>query len=253
MNLIITSPSPKVKWIELDNKEKRNALTHNLILELNHEIQLFEKSSDKVLVISGGEAFFSSGVDLSEMHKESSSSMIEKNKVGPEWEDLYHCTKPTIACVSGMCYGGGLELALMCDMIVASLYATFRLPELSIGTIPGIGGSVRLSRLIGHKAASHLIFSSGSLHAARAFELGMINQLTNPEQLITSTLNLAIKIASQSLPLLQKAKKAMRFDLSLQEALYHEKDLFYSTFDLADQKEGMEAFLEKRPAVFRDE
>lgn len=241
MFLIITSPAPKVKWIKLNRREKRNALCQDLMQELQEEINIFEQGDDHVLVISGDDDCFSAGVDLREIYQETQKSMREKDKIGSMWEAVSRCSKPVIACVSGMAYGGGFELALMCDIITASKTAVFKLPELTVGTIPGIGGSVRLTHLIGPKATSSLIFQSASFSAQRAYDLGVVSHIF--EDLIPQTLELAKRIANQSLPLLQKTKQAIRSAINMEQALETEKQLFYSTFDLAEQKELMRSFL----------
>ncbi len=241
MFLIITFPSPKVKWIKLNRKEKRNALCHDLMAELQLEIEEFEQGDNHVLVISGDDDCFSAGVDLHEIYEETQQSMKDKDKIGFIWEAVDRCSKPIIACVGGIAYGGGFELALMCDIITASKTANFRLPELTVGTIPGIGGSVRLNQLVGPKIASSLIFESGILCAQRAYDLGVVSHIF--DDLESQTLDLAQKIANQSLPLLQKSKQAIKGSVSLDVALKNEKNLFYSTFDLKDEKEKMKKFL----------
>lgn len=224
MFLIITSPSPKVKWIKLNRREKRNALCYDLMQELQEEIKIFEQGDDHVLVISGDDDCFSAGVDLQEIYQETQESMQEKDKIGSMWEAVARCSKPVIACVSGMAYGGGFELALMCDIITASKTAVFKLPELTVGTIPGIGGSVRLTHLMGPKATSSLIFESSALSVQRAYDLGVVSYIF--EDLTHETLDLARKIANQSLPLLQKAKQAIKGSMNLEASLKNEKKLF---------------------------
>ena len=246
MYLIITSPAPKVKWIRLNRLEKRNALCQSLMVELCQAIDEFEESSDNVLVLSGDPDYFSSGMDLKEVFQDTASSMRREAKIGPLWERLSRCTKPTIASVSGIVFGAGFELALMCDVIIASDQSQLRFPELCVGTIPGLGGSVRLNHLAGPKVTSHMIFSTEPITAQRAYELGIISKCVPHELLIEETLSLAEKIASQSLPLLQKAKQAICASTQMTFALKAEKALFYSTFDLPDQKEKMQTFLEKR-------
>ncbi len=246
MYLIITSPAPKVKWIWLNRPEKRNALCQGLMEELSVEIDVFEESADAVLVISGGPDYFSAGLDLKEVFQETATSMRQGERVGSLWERLSHCIKPTIASVSGMAFGGGFELALMCDMIISCDQAQFRFPELSVGTIPGLGGSVRLSELVGPKITSHMIFSGEPITAQRAYDLGIVTKVVSHESLEAETLELASKIALQSLPLLQKAKQAILASTQTNFALKAEKELFYSTFDLPEQKTRMQAFLEKR-------
>ena len=177
--------------------------------------------------------------------------LIKKDFILP-WERLSKFRKPTIAAVSGYALGGGCEIAMMCDVIIAAENAKFGQPEINLGTIPAAGGTQRLVRSIGKSKAMELVLSGNIISAFEAKEYGLVSSVVPTELLLTKALELANKIATKSLPVLIMAKEAVNraYELSLEEGMKNERRLFQSTFSLSDRKEGMKAFLEKRKAKF---
>jgi enoyl-CoA hydratase/carnithine racemase len=169
-----------------------------------------------------------------------------------EWADFTKVSKPVIAAVNGFCLGGGCELAMMCDMILASTTAKFGQPEINLGVIPGAGGTQRLTRAIGKAKAMHLCLTGDLVDAEWAERAGLVTKVVPPEELLPESIQIATKIASKGRMSVLMAKEAVNAsqELSLQEGLRLERRLFHSLFATADQKEGMNAFLEKRPPNF---
>lgn len=181
-------------------------------------------------------------------------SDVYKNDLFGELDVITRAKKPIIAAVNGFALGGGCELAMMCDIILASENAKFGQPEVKIGTIPGIGGSQRLTRAIGKSKAMEWILTGDMYTAAEAEKSGLVSRVVKPEELMDEALKLANKIASYSQPIVQLAKETVNraFESSLKEGLNFEKRAFQSTFATYDQKEGMKAFVEKREPKFQD-
>jgi len=171
------------------------------------------------------------------------------------WESIVKFRKPTIAAVAGYALGGGCELAMMCDFIIAADNAKFGQPEITIGTIPGAGGTQRLTRLVGKSKAMEMVLTGRMMDAAEAERAGLVSRVVPLDQLISDALKTAEKIASMSLPITMMAKDAVNraYEVSLNEGIHFERRLFHSTFSTEDQKEGMNAFSEKRPPVFKDQ
>jgi len=170
------------------------------------------------------------------------------------WERIAKFRKPAIAAVAGYALGGGCELAMMCDFIIAADNAKFGQPEIAIGTIPGAGGTQRLTRVVGKAKAMEMVLTGRMMDAAEAERAGLVTRIVPADQLITDALKTAEKIASMSLPIAMMAKDAVNraYEVSLNEGIHFERRLFHSTFATEDQKEGMNAFSEKRPPVFKD-
>ena len=249
---IIFEKNQKVGLIKLNRPKHLNALCDALIKELNYTLDYIENDDNiSVVVLTGSEKAFAAGADISEMSNKDFLELIKKDFILP-WERLSKFRKPIIAAVAGYALGGGCEIAMMCDIIIAAENARFGQPEINLGTIPAAGGTQRLVRSIGKSKAMELVLSGNIISAHEAKECGLISNVVPTELLVTKSLELANKIASKSLPVLIMAKEAVNrsYELSLEEGMKNERRLFQSTFSLSDRKEGMKAFLEKRKAKF---
>lgn len=245
-NILVSLPYPFVKCIELNRKHKKNALTQELMEELALEIESFENSEDKLLILTGGPDFFSAGVDLNEFVGETQSSMRAKDKIGKLWSRLGECSKPVLGKVSGMALGGGFELLLMCDLVVADESAFFGFPELFVGTIPGLGGTQKLPQMIGKSLAFDMFLTKRFLSAHEALAKGIVSSVVSADSLDQKIEEMAKSITHHPLDLLKTLKKAVGFGLRAHfENLDFEKNLFYKTFDTPYQKDCLERFLKK--------
>ena len=205
----------------------------------------------RAIVVTGNERAFAAGADIGEMAGASPIDMLKTNRIG-QWDRVRRISKPVIAAVNGWCLGGGCELAMTLDLIVAGEGARFGQPEIGIGIIPGAGGTQRLTRAIGKSKAMRMILTGEPITAREALDAGLVAQVTTDELCVEDALALAAKIATRSPLALRLAKEAVNFayEASLTDALAHERRLFYLLFASEDQKEGMAAFLEKRTPDF---
>ncbi len=251
---IVLQKNKKVAVIELNRPKYLNALCDELIKELNIVLDLLEKDDNiNVAVLTGSDKAFAAGADIKEMNNKEYIDHLKNDFIKP-WERLSKFKKPIIAGVAGYALGGGCEIAMMCDIIIAAENAKFGQPEINLGTIPAAGGTQRLVRSIGKSKAMELVLSGNTISAKEAKEYGLISEVVSIDLLKIKTLELAHKIASKSLPVLIMAKEAVNrsFESSLEEGMINERRLFQSTFSLFDRKEGMEAFLEKREPKFNN-
>ena len=218
--------------------------------DLMHAARAFD-ADDAVgaIVITGSERAFAAGADIKEMSKRDYVGSYLKNQF-KSWGDLQAINKPTIAAVSGFALGGGCELAMLCDLIIASESAKFGQPEVTLGVIPGCGGTQRLIRAIGKSKAMEMVLTGNMITAAQAERDGLVCRVVPNDKLVESALETANKIASFSRPVIAMAKETVNaaHELNLAEGLRFERRIFHSMFSLEDQKEGMAAFSEKRPA-----
>ncbi|MCA3575104.1 MAG: enoyl-CoA hydratase [Aestuariivirga sp.] len=241
--------------VTLNRPQALNALNEALIAELNEALAAFE--ADPLIgctVITGSEKAFAAGADVKEMaQKTYVDAYLGKFLEG--WTRISETRKPVIAAVSGFCLGGGLELAMMCDFIIASETARFALPEITLGIMPGAGGTQRLPRFIGKAKAMDLILTGRMMDAAEAERSGLIARVVSPEKLLDEALAAAARIASFSQPIVMMAKETVNRaeETTLSEGSRFERRLFLSMFATADQKEGMQAFIEKRKPSFRNQ
>lgn len=251
---IIVETTGKVGRVTLNRPQALNALNEALIGELNEALSAFE--TDPAIgctVITGSEKAFAAGADVKEMaEKTYVESYLGKFLDG--WTRISETRKPVIAAVSGFCLGGGLELAMMCDLIIASETAKFALPEITLGIMPGAGGTQRLPRFIGKAKAMDLILTGRMMDAAEAERAGLVARVVAPDKLMDEALAAAAKIASYSQPIVMMAKETVNRaqEVSLTEGARFERRLFLSMFATGDQKEGMKAFIEKRKPEFRN-
>lgn len=253
--LILTESRDRVGLVTLNRPKSYNALNYQLLTEITEALEYFDENKDiGAMVITGNEKAFAAGADITNM-VDCSSEEIQKSPFIPAFEGILGIKKPVIAAVSGYCLGGGLELAMACDLIVAAETASFGQPEINLGIIPGAGGTQRLSRAIGKSLAMEMILNNRTLSAEEALSFGLINAVHPVENYLERTLDLVQEIAHRSPLAVQAAKKAINqsFQGSLSEGLMSEREIFYHLFDTKDQQEGMTAFLEKRKPNWRGE
>lgn len=243
----------KVGLITLNRPKALNAINAQLISELNQVLDECEADADiGAILLTGSEKAFAAGADIKEMKDKSFSDVALNDFIAP-WERLSRCRKPVVAAVSGYALGGGCELAMMCDFIIASDTARFGQPEIMLGVIPGAGGTQRLARSIGKSKAMDLCLTGRHMDAAEAERCGLVSRVVPAAELLGEALKAAEKIASFSLPAVMMAKDAVNraFESTLAEGIRFERRIFHSLFATEDQKEGMAAFAEKRPAQFK--
>lgn len=241
--------------IELNRPKRLNALNRKMMEEIASQMEAFDNDPRiRVIVLQGNERAFAAGADIEEMMKESPLS-FELADPFAIWDRFMSVNKPVIASVSGFALGGGFELALHCDLIIAAENAQFGFPEVNLGVMPGAGGTQLLTRSIGKRKALELIWLGEHISAEVALELGVINRVVAPEIIEEETMRLAGKLAGQAPIAVRLIKEAVgkAEDLPLQDGLTLERKNFYLTFDSVDQKEGMQAFIEKRAAHFKGE
>jgi enoyl-CoA hydratase len=230
-------------------------LTFKTILtstEENIALEQFERDEKvRAIVLTGSDRAFAAGADIKEMSDETSISIMLKDQFAM-WDRVKDCKKPIIAAVSGFCLGGGCELAMTCDIIVASETAQFGQPEINIGVIPGAGGTQRLTRAVGKYKAMEMVLTGRNISAQEAHQWGLVNKVVPVELYLEEAKNLAKEIAKKPPIAVRLAKEAVlkTFDVPISEGLMFERKNFYTLFSSQDQKEGMKAFLEKRPASF---
>lgn len=249
---ILTSVEENIGVVTLNRPKVLNALNHELMDELVSALESFEKD-DKVraIVLTGSERAFAAGADIKEMSEESAISILLKNRFAT-WDKIRTMKKPIIAAVSGFALGGGCELAMNCDIIIASESAQFGQPEINLGVIPGAGGTQRLTRVVGKYKAMEMILTGRPITAHEALAMGLVNKVVPVELFLEEAKAMAKEIAKKSPIAVRLAKEAVlkTFDMSISEGLEFERKNFYMLFASEDQKEGMKAFLEKRQASF---
>ena len=247
-DILIETPANGVGLIRLNRPGALNALRRNLLDELVQAAQAFDADeSIGAIVIAGNERAFSAGADITEMAGETAVD-IAKGAMVERWNKLRAIQKPLIAAVSGHCLGGGCELAMTCDIIVASETASFGQPEINIGVIPGAGGTQRLTKAVGKSLAMEMVLNDRRLTASEALNSGLASRVAPVDRYWDEAVELATQIASRAPLAVQMGKAAINksFETSLDDGMDYEKMLFYFLFASEDQKEGMAAFVEKR-------
>ena len=250
---ILTETRGRVGLITLNRPQAMNALNVQLLTELLEALASYDADpAIGAMVISGSERAFAAGADIKFM-AEASSDEMRANGFVELFEGLRKVKKPVIAAVSGFVLGGGCELAMACDMIVASETARFGQPEVTLGVIPGAGGTQRLTRALGKALAMEMILNNRTLSASETLQFGLVNRVVPVERFLDESLSLAAEIASRAPLAVVAAKEAINrtFEFPLSSGLAEERSLFYALFDSADQKEGMLAFIEKRKPQWR--
>ena len=251
---IIVDIQGKVGLVTLNRPEAMNALNSTLIGELNEALDAFEKDERiGCVVITGSEKAFAAGADIKEMQDKSYMDAFMSDFIAP-WEKVAQMRKPVIAAVAGYALGGGCELAMMCDIILAADTAKFGQPEITLGIMPGAGGTQRLTRYIGKSKAMEMCLTGRMLTAKEAARSGLAARVVPAESLVDEALKVAGKIAGFSAPIVALTKESVNraYETTLAEGVRFERRVFYSMFATHDQKEGMSAFVEKRTPHFRN-
>jgi enoyl-CoA hydratase len=252
---IIVETRERVGLIRLNRPQRMNALNDALAKELAHALFAFDEDPGvSAIIITGSEKAFAAGADIAAMAEWDYQKVYADDYITRDWEALRRVRKPVIAAVSGYALGGGCELAMMCDLIIAAETAKFGQPEITIGTMPGMGGTQRLPRAVGKAKAMDWCLSGRMIDANEAERSGLVARVVPAERLEAEAMELATKIASFSLPVVLKIKEAINraYESSLAEGLLFERREFHSTFGLEDQKEGMRAFVGKRKPSFKN-
>lgn len=246
--MILSETRGHVGLVTLNRPQVMNALNNQLMRELMDALESFDKNdSVGAMIVTGNEKAFATGADIKEMAGKSIQQMMDQDHIAA-FGRIRTIKKPVIAAVSGWVLGGGCEIALSCDMIVASESAQFGQPEINIGVIPGAGGTQRLTHAVGKAIAMEMILNDRRLTAQEAYQLGMVNRVVPVDGYLDEALKLAEEIASRAPIAVRAAKKMVNqaFERTLADGLAAEKQEFYDLFATEDQKEGMRAFIEKR-------
>jgi enoyl-CoA hydratase len=244
----------KVGIITLNRPQALNALNSALIAEINPVLDQFEADPGiGCIVVTGSEKAFAAGADIKEMQSKSYMDVYLGDFIAP-WERISRCRKPTIAAVAGFALGGGCELAMMCDIIIAADTAKFGQPEIKLGVMPGAGGTQRLTRFVGKAKAMEMCLTGRMMDAAEAERSGLVSRVVPAAELLADAIKTAEAIASLSLPAVMMTKETVNraYETTLAEGIKFERRVFHSMFALEDQKEGMSAFAAKRKAEFKN-
>lgn len=252
---ILVETRGRVGLITLNRPKALNALCVALIKDLGAALDAFE-ADDEVgcIVLTGSEKAFAAGADIKEMAEKTYMDAYLQDFITVGWQRITTCRKPIIAAVAGYALGGGCEIAMMCDFIIAGENAKFGQPEITIGTIPGSGGTQRLTRFVGKSKAMEMCLTGRQMDAAEADRSGLVSRVVPVADLIDDAVKTADRIASMSRPAVLMTKEAVNasYETSLQQGIMFERRLFHSTFATEDQKEGMAAFVEKRQPNFKN-
>jgi enoyl-CoA hydratase len=254
-NTLIVEIEDHVAVIKLNRPDAMNALNAELLGELAKALTAAEENEKvRCIVLTGSEKAFAAGADIKEMSEKSFVDVFSADLFGPEVERLLSCRKPIIAAVSGYALGGGCELAMMCDFIIASDTAKFGQPEINLGVVAGMGGTQRLTRFVGKSKAMDMHLTGRFMDADEAERSGLVSRVVPAKKLMEEATAAAQKIAEKSQLTAMAVKEAVNrsYETSLREGLLYERRLFHAMFATEDQTEGMSAFLEKREPQFRD-
>ena len=251
---IIVETKDKVGLITLNRPQALNALNSALVAELNQAVDAFEADPNiGAIVITGSDKAFAAGADIKEMQAKTYQEVYTEDFIS-SWERLTRSRKPVIAAVAGFALGGGCELAMMCDFIIAADTAKFGQPEITLGIIPGAGGTQRLTRFVGKSKAMEMCLTGRMMDAAEAERAGLVSRVVPAADLMAEALKAAGKIAAMSLPAVMMTKETINraYETTLSEGVRFERRVFHAMFATEDQKEGMAAFAEKRKPAFRN-
>lgn len=253
---ILVDTRGRVGLITLNRPKALNALNDALMNELGSALRAFD-ADDAIgaIVLTGSERAFAAGADIAAMSNWSYMDVYKTDYITRNWETIRAIRKPVIAAVAGFALGGGCELAMMCDIVIAADTAKFGQPEIKLGVIPGAGGTQRLPRAIGKAKAMDMCLTARMMDAQEAERSGLVSRVVPADTLLDEAMAVATLIASQSLPSVMMLKESVNraYESTLSEGVLFERRVFHSLFATADQKEGMKAFMEKRPAQFRHE
>ena len=247
---VIVETRGRVGLMRINRPRQMNALNSEVMAQILAAVEAFDADPESgAMVLAGNERAFAAGADIKEMAGMGVVDHIQSGRIAM-WQRVRSAKKPIIAAVSGFCLGGGCELAMMCDMIVASETATFGQPEINLGIMPGAGGTQRLTRAVGKALAMEMVLNARFISAQEALVHGLVNRVVPVEHFLDEALTLAGEIAARAPLAVQLAKQAVNqaFETSLTEGQMDERYLFYMLFASQDQQEGMAAFVEKRPA-----
>jgi enoyl-CoA hydratase len=254
-NLILMEKHGRVRLLQINRPQAMNALSPELMLQLAKLLEEFETDPEVgAVVLTGNEKAFAAGADIKAMKDWSYMDVYQVDFVTSTWERISTFRKPVIAAVAGFALGGGCELAMMCDFILAAENAKFGQPEITIGTIPGAGGTQRLARFVGKSKAMEMVLTGRMMLAAEAERCGLVSRVFPIAELLPEALQVAQRMTELSSPILMMAKESVNrsFEVSLEEGIRFERRLFHSSFATEDQKEGMSAFVEKRKPAFKN-
>jgi enoyl-CoA hydratase len=252
---ILVETHGKVGLIRLHRPKQMNALNDALMDELGAALDGFEADENiAAIVITGSEKVFAAGADIAAMKDWGYMDVYKSDYITRNWERVKTCRKPVIAAVAGYALGGGCELAMMCDIILAADNAQFGQPEIRLGVVPGAGGTQRLPRAVGKAKAMDLCLTARMMDAAEAERAGLVSRVIPAQKLLDEALATAEKIAGFSLPVVMMIKESVNraFESSLAEGLLFERRTFHAAFATEDRREGMAAFVEKRPPLFKN-
>ncbi len=253
---IVTSIEGRVALITLNRPKALNALNDQLMDELGAALLGFDADENiSCVVITGSEKAFAAGADIGMMAKYSFTDVYKGDYITKNWETIRRIRKPAIAAVAGYALGGGSELAMMCDFIIAADTAKFGQPEIKLGILPGAGGTQRLPRAVSKAKAMDMCLTARMMDAAEAERAGLVSRVVPADQLLVEAMSAAKTISEMSLPILMMVKEGVNaaYENSLNEGIHLERRLFHAAFATEDQKEGMAAFVEKRPAKFKNQ
>lgn len=254
-NNLLIETQDTIGVIRLHRPTVLNALNGELMDELTEVLQGLEQDDGiRAIVITGSEKAFAAGADISEIRHQTFADAYRNNFVTANWEQVSRCRKPVIAAVAGLALGGGCELAMMCDFIIAADNARFGQPEVKVGTLPGAGGSQRLTRAVGKAKAMDMCLTGRMMDAEEAERCGLVSRVVPVKELLKEAIDAARAIASYSAMAVMLNKEAVdrAFETTLAEGLLFERRLLHASFATEDQKEGMAAFIEKRAAQWED-
>ena len=250
---ILVETRGAVGLITLHRPQALNALCHALMDELTHASEGFD-SDEKIgcMVLTGSEKAFAAGADIKEMSDKTYADVMAEDFITANWEAAAKARKPIIAAVAGYALGGGCELAMMCDFILAADTAKFGQPEINLGVIPGAGGTQRLTRFVGKSKAMEMCLTGRMMEAEEAERCGLVSRIVAADDLIDEAISVAEKIAEKSLPSVYTAKECVNvaYETGLREGVHYERRVFHALFAFEDKQEGMAAFVEKRPPKF---
>lgn len=251
---IVVETKDRVGLITLNRPKALNALNDALVDEIGQALDAFESDENiGAIVITGSDKAFAAGADIGAMASFSYMDAYKSDYITRNWERVKTCRKPVIAAVAGFALGGGCELAMMCDMIIAADTARFGQPEIKLGVLPGAGGTQRLPRAVGKAKAMDMCLTARMMNADEAERAGLVARVVPADRLLDEAMAVATTIAGFSLPVVMMIKESVNraFESSLNEGLLFERRVFHSAFALQDQKEGMAAFVAKRKPEFR--
>ncbi|MBO0711802.1 MAG: enoyl-CoA hydratase [Acetobacteraceae bacterium] len=250
---ILVETHGPVGLIRLNRPQALNALCDQLMSELGQQLLAFD-ADPKIgaIVLTGSERAFAAGADIKEMQGRTHPAAYREDFIGARWETVLRVKKPVIAAVAGFALGGGCELAMMCDIVIAADTARFGQPEINLGVIPGAGGTQRLTRAVGKSKAMDMILTARMMDAAEAERANLVSRVVPADQLVAEAIKTGERIAALSPVAVAMAKEAVNraHETTLAEGVRHERALFLSLFGTADQREGMSAFVEKRKPSF---